>query len=309
MNNYREKVKGGFFGLAVGDALGATVEFMNKEEIEKEYGVHREIIGGGWLNLAKGETTDDTQMMLAVARGLLKNQEKPIESIGENFVTWYKTNPKSIGNTVRHSLENYLAQGSWGQASFLTNQQLGGRTDGNGSLMRTLPVSYAYRTNLVKMDITAGQISRMTHHSVDAEVACLFYNRFVSYLLENKDKWEAFYQAEEDIKRLSYLPQAQKIPAILKAVPKLKEENLRPTGYVIDTLITAIVQFLNYNSFEEIIVNIVKLGGDADTTGAVAGGLAGTYYGFQNIPTRWVQSLLEKEILESIAEEYIKKFF
>ncbi len=309
MNNYREKVKGGFFGLAVGDALGATVEFMNKEEIEKEYGVHREIIGGGWLNLAKGETTDDTQMMLAVARGLLKNQEKPIESIGENFVTWYKTNPKSIGNTVRHSLENYLAQGSWGQASFLTNQQLGGRTDGNGSLMRTLPVSYAYRTNLVKMDITAGQISRMTHHSVDAEVACLFYNRFVSYLLENKDKWEAFYQAEEDIKRLSYLPQAQKIPAILKAVPKLKEEHLRPTGYVIDTLITAIVQFLNYDSFEEIIVNVVKLGGDADTTGAVTGGLAGTYYGFQNIPTRWVQSLLEKEILESIAEEYIKKFF
>ena len=300
-----DKIKGGIYGVAIGDALGATVEFMTREEIERKYGRHSEIIGGGWLGLEKGETTDDTAMMIAVAQGIIENPDQPIAKIGHHFVQWFQSNPKSIGNTVRHSIENFMNGWNWGQASYLTYQQLEGRTDGNGSLMRTLPVAFAFRNDKVKMDIFSGQISRMTHHSADAEISCIFYNRFASYLLDTNDKKEAFERAYQDIVPLSKLPQGKKLPAILQAVPKLKTENLRPTGYVIDTLVAAVVQFLNFDSFEEILIESVNLGGDADTIGTVAGGLAGTFYGFKNIPERWLEPLHHKNILDEISQALI----
>jgi len=297
----KDKIKGGLFGVAVGDALGATVEFMEQEEILQKYGRHDQMIGGGWLSLEPGEVTDDTYMTMAVAEGIIGNPDQPITEIGKKFVEWYESKPKSIGNTVRHSIENFLKTNNWGQASSITSKQLNGKSDGNGSLMRTLPVAFAYRNNKVKMDIFSGQVSRMTHHSVDAEISCIFYNRLASYLLHGATKQEAFEQAYHDITPLSKLPQGKKLPAILQAVPQLKREHLRPTGYVIDTIVSAVVQFLTYDSFEEILIETVNLGGDADTVGAVAGGLAGTYYGFAAIPDKWLQPLHHKERLEMIA--------
>ncbi len=302
----QDKIKGGLFGVAIGDALGATVEFMSSEEIKEQMGRHTEITGGGWLSLEPGETTDDTAMMLAVAKGIIANPERPIPEIGKHFVEWFQSNPKSMGKTVKHSIENFLNSNNWGQASAKTSEQLNGRTDGNGSLMRTLPVAFAYRNNKVKMGIFSGQVSRMTHHSVDAEISCIFYNRFAVYLLEGNDKKEAFELAYQDIAPLSKLPQGKKLPAILQAVSQLKREHLRPTGYVIDTIIAAVVPFMTFDSFEEIVIEAVNLGGDADTIGAVAGGLAGTFYGYDAIPKRWINPLFQKEALMNIASELVQ---
>ncbi|RAK20382.1 ADP-ribosylglycohydrolase [Anoxybacillus vitaminiphilus] len=88
-----DRIKGGLFGVAIGDALGATTEFMSAEEIRGTYGKVTDIIGGGWLDLLPGEVTDDTAMTIAVAKGIIRNKENPIAAIGEEFLKWYKTNP------------------------------------------------------------------------------------------------------------------------------------------------------------------------------------------------------------------------
>ena len=101
-----DKIKGGLFGLAIGDALGGTTEFMTKEEIKEKYGSVNEIIGGGYWGLKPGETTDDTAMTVAVALGIMANSNHPIEEIGKRFLRWQNSDPKDIGVTIRTVFEN-----------------------------------------------------------------------------------------------------------------------------------------------------------------------------------------------------------
>ena len=102
-----DRILGGLFGVACGDALGGTLELMSKYEIEREYGYLKDIIGGGCWNLQPGEVTDDTLMTIAVAEGILHNPENPIEYIGKYFIKWYDSNPKDIGNIIRIALGEY----------------------------------------------------------------------------------------------------------------------------------------------------------------------------------------------------------
>jgi len=124
--------------------LGATLEFLTKEEVRRKYGQLKEIIGGGWQNLKPGEWTDDTEMMLAVAEGILANPHDPVQYIGEKFLEWFKPNPPDIGNTIRSVLIKYQELWDWHKAAEAVHKE-GIRTAGNGALMRTLPLAFAYR--------------------------------------------------------------------------------------------------------------------------------------------------------------------
>jgi ADP-ribosyl-[dinitrogen reductase] hydrolase len=106
MNRY-ERILGGLFGVACGDALGGTLEFMLKDEIKKEYGYLKDIIGGCCWDLAPGEVTDDTMMTIAVAEGILDNPPNPIEDIGKHFIKWYDSKPKDIGEIIQIALDEY----------------------------------------------------------------------------------------------------------------------------------------------------------------------------------------------------------
>ena len=135
------RIKGALFGVAVGEALGAPAEFMSAEEIKREHGTIRRMIGGGWLNVKPGEVTDDTQMTLAVAKGICENPDSPIEAIGRHFVRWAQSGPKDIGNTCHASIltATRLANDArspstrnWFDASLATHNAFGGQSAGNG---------------------------------------------------------------------------------------------------------------------------------------------------------------------------------
>src|SRR3954453_16854772 len=145
------KMKGALFGLAIGDALGGTTEFLTKEEIKNKYGKVGEIMGGGVWKLEKGETTDDTAMTLAVARGIIKNPQNPIEAIGEEFFNWYAQRPKDVGIIISTVLSTF--NGNWFDTAKKAHYQyLNELSAGNGSLMRCLPIALAY-SNLEQVEV------------------------------------------------------------------------------------------------------------------------------------------------------------
>ena len=125
-----------YLGFAIGDALGATVEFMTKREIAAEYGVHREIMGGGWLRLKPGQVTDDTQMALALGRSLVRCGGLDLRDVCEEFAAWLKSGPIDVGNTCRRGIRRYIVHGTV-EGTFAPGDA------GNGAAMRVLPVALA----------------------------------------------------------------------------------------------------------------------------------------------------------------------
>lgn len=288
-----EKIQGGLLGVAIGDALGAPVEFMTAEEIEEIYGQVETMIGGGWLDLAPGAVTDDTMMTLCVARGILANPEKPVETIGEEFVQWYKTNPPDIGNSCRTSIELFLELGDWKEAGKKAHHRLG-KSGGNGSLMRTLPIAFAYRHNLEQMLKITTDVSTMTHWDDDAAHACHIYNCLIlAYLGGRKEKDVLVEQMLELYPSTEGLLELRDIP---------------PTGYVRDTLYHALTCFILTDNFRDCVIRAANLGGDTDSIAAIAGGLAGVYYGKDAIPAEWLDALNPevREELERLGEELIQ---
>jgi len=288
-----DTIKGAFFGAAVGDALGAPVEMMSAEEIREKHGVLREMVGGGWLRLEPGEYTDDTQMTLAVARGILADPVSPIEEIGRGFIRWYQSNPKDIGNTTLMSLRNFLRTGDWKQAARLTANSLN-KPDSNGGLMRTLPVTFGYWDNPSAMAKWSVEIACMTHYSQEGSACSMFYNLLL-YLLgkERGDRREMITAALQLTDR--YCRQLNLAPNkffwyIIRHIQK-NAPRAFPEGGALDTLAAALQCFLEHDSFEEAVVAAVNRGDDADTAGTLTGGLAGVYYGFRAIPKRWLQAL------------------
>lgn len=278
-----DKIRGALYGVAVGDALGGPLEFMSAEGIEKTHGRVTEMIGGGWLHLTPGEVTDDTQMTLDVARGIVENPEDPVPAIGQNFINWFKTMPKDVGSTCATAIQIAIANKAtstrdWLECAAMTHRNLGGKSAGNGALMRTIyPALYYANPN--KMARAVNDIARMTHLSQASADICLDYCDAVRDVIFGKNPLAAI--------RATYY-----------------EPGVAPTGYVVNTWSNAIECIINTETFEDAIVEAVNRGGDADTVAAITGGLAGAYYGFENIPERWVIRLdlkLQQE-LDKLAE-------
>ena len=124
---------GAYLGLAIGDALGATVEFMTSGEIRRQYGVHRDIVGGGWLKLKPGQVTDDTEMSLAMGRAIIAAGGFDLHAIADAWAAWLKRRPIDVGNTCRRGIQRYLIDGS-------LDKPFSEGDAGNGALMRNLPV-------------------------------------------------------------------------------------------------------------------------------------------------------------------------
>lgn len=274
-------INNGLLGVAVGDALGGTTEFMFPNEIKQVYGKVTEIIGGGYWDLEPGETTDDTAMTIAVAKGILMNPEDPIEHIGQAFLQWYESNPKDIGNIIRRTFLNYKESGNWFAAAKATHDQFGGKSAGNGSLMRCLPIALLY-SDLKKMEEVTILQSKMTHYDDIAAEACLIYNRIARKLLEGEELQTAI---ESEIKGTIYEP-------ILASKP-----DCPPDGYVVHTMKWVLHWLLTCQTFEEVVINAANMGGDSDTIAAIAGGLKGLQCG---IPITFRKQLKDSDLLRFI---------
>lgn len=289
MNRY-ERILGGLFGVACGDALGAAAEFMSKDEIEKKYGYLKDIISGGYWNLTLGEVTDDTMMTIAVAEGILDNPENPVEDIGRHFIEWYDDSPRFMGRIIRIALSEYKRCFDWSKTAYAAHQITGGMSAGNGSLMRCLPVALYYRDRDKMLEITAAQ-SQLTHYDRKATDACRFYNMLAYDYLNERPKTDTIRKYIEEYPEYG-------------CVYTMTKNELKSTGYVFDTLVCALWCFINTSSFEEAVCEAVNLGGDADTVAAITGGLAGVYYGSNAVPARWKDKIEVRDKLISIAKRF-----
>lgn len=281
------KIKGGLFGLAIGDAMGVATEFMSPAEIKKRYGAVTEIIGGGPFDFECGETSDDTAMTIAVAKGIIANPNEPIEEIGKEFLKWEATMPKDIGITVATSFENY--QGDWFAASEKTHQQLG-QSGGNGTLMRCLPVALAYQ-DLKKIEEVSVLQSKMTHYEDSASEACVIYNQIAHRVLLGEKLQDAI---KTEIKNTRY------------DIDYSREPDCPPNGYVVYTMQWVLYWLLNKESFHDVVVGATNMGDDSDTIAAIAGGLKGVEVGYSGLPIQHLERLKGKELLHQLAEDLYK---
>lgn len=268
-DDLHRRALGAYLGLAVGDALGAPVEFMTAREIAHR-GKHTEMTGGGWLKLKPGQVTDDTEMALCLGRAWLQAGGWDARMTAEHFAGWLKSNPIDVGNTCRRGIRRYMLEGTL-EAEFHEGAA------GNGAAMRILPVALATYGNDAAFERAAIAQAHLTHHHPLSDAATLFLGRMVHALL-----------AGQGIRECRNLANVW-----LETHPKFKFTPYpgRASGYIVDTMQAVLHGFFTTDSFESCVVDTANRGEDADTTGAIAGMLAGALYGVENIPKRWLDKL------------------
>ena len=269
----RARAQGAYLGLAVGDALGATVEFMTPREIAQQYGEHREIVGGGWLHLKSGQVTDDTTMSLALGEAILAHGIEAC-AIAQAFDDWMRAKPVDIGNTVRRGILHFRQSG---QALCQESEY----DAGNGACMRTLPIALAtLGASYEQVCWAVQQQAHVTHHNALSDAGTLCVTRMVQMALQGSS-----------LAAILHGPVQQ----LLTQFPVFTFRNKRPvenpSGYIVDTLRCVFEVFFDTDNFEDCLVETVNRGGDADTTGAIVGMIAGAYYGEDAIPARWLNRL------------------
>lgn len=293
-----DRYRGCLLGLACGDALGGPLEFRSRGEIAHDYpdGL-REFIGGGWLSLAPGEITDDTQMTLALARALADTSFR-MERVVEEFLAWYRSEPKDIGRTTRQALSR-LAAGEWwetaGEAAVAANP---GGAAGNGSVMRCAPVALRYRRDPEALQRVSLDTARITHADPRSAWGAVAVNQAIVHLLAGRPLDAAISAAVDGI------PEASVRAAVLDASAR-DDAPRRAGGFVLDTIAAASWCLRQTSSFEDAVVAAVGLGDDTDTTGAVTGALAGAAYGLVQIPGRWVDRVQFRDELRALADRLL----
>lgn len=287
-----DRFRGVLLGLAVGDALGAPLEFQPARPPEHYL---TEMIGGGWQKLAPGEWTDDTQQALCIVESLLVKRVFDPDDIARRFVGWMQSNPKDIGLHTRRVLDAIQRGDSWEEASRQT-QELDPDNAPNGSLMRCAPLALFFCRHPEYVASLSPVLSRITHAHPDCEWACVFLNVAIVALLTGRGRTEAIEAAYNAIDGAS---QALKDRVGMAMQPTCE---VAPTGYVLDTLQVAVWAFLHTKTFEDAVITAVNRGADADTVGAVVGALAGARYGMTGIPARWLMALKESTFLIDYAD-------
>jgi len=268
----QNRAVGAYLGLAVGDALGSTVEFMTPMEIHQQYTIHDEIRGGGWLRLKPGQVTDDTTMSLALGKAILSKGRVDAGAAAQAFDDWIRSKPVDIGNTVRRGIIHYRRTGQ-------PENPMSEHDAGNGACMRCLPVALATFNCQEELVEASRAQTHVTHNNAlsDATTECVIEMIHGAMLGLTLD--ELFYGP---VVRLQH------------KFPEFKFNDRRygnPSGYIVDTMQAVFQALFEYKRFDEAMIDVVNRGGDADTTGAILGMIAGALYGQDAIPSRWLKKL------------------
>lgn len=273
-SDLEDRAVAAYLGLAIGDALGATVEFLTPNEIRHRYGVHRDIIGGGWLKLQAGQVTDDTTMSLALGQAILAQggRVEPL-AVARALDDWMRKKPVDIGNTVRRNLMAFRRTG-------IPEAPPSEHDAGNGAAMRVLPVALAsFGRTAADVALAAQAQAHVTHNNTLSDAACLTLCRMVHDMLADNGSDQAV---------------ASHVAALEGAHPAFDNRGKRrenPSGFIVETLQSVFQALFSTQGFEDCLIDVVNRGGDADTTGAIAGFLAGARYGLAGIPERWIKAL------------------
>ncbi len=296
-----ERFRGCLIGLAVGDALGTTVEFSAPGTFRPLVNM----IGGGPFGLVPGQWTDDTSMALCLAESLIACRCMNARDQMERYRRWWRegylsSNGKcfDIGSTVRAALTAFEKTGN----------PLSGSTDpfsaGNGSLMRLAPVPMFFHRDARQAIEQAGESSRTTHGALAAVDACRYFGALLWGALNGTGKRDLLSDFYSPVPGYwEEKPLILEIADIAAGSFKRKEPpEIKGTGYVVQSLEAALWAFHKSGSFEEGCLLAVNLGNDADTTGAIYGQIAGAYYGERGIPEEWRKKVAMGERIRGMAE-------
>ena len=300
-----DRKRGALFGLAVGDALGAAVEFKSPGSFAPVTGYR----AGGPHGLAPGEWTDDTSMALALADSMgqvgwdLQDQLR-------RYVAWWRRGDYSvtgscfdIGITTRGALERFRATDDCRSAGDSSE-----RASGNGSIMRLAPVAIRYGGLLLDDQETlaqkAAESSFTTHASEQCVSACRYMALLLAGLIQGLPR-EVVLSADwaplVTLRRTSPLHPA--IDAIaLGSFRQKQPPQIVGSGWVVQSLEAALWAFHDADNFRQAVLRAVNLGDDADTTGAVCGQFAGAYWKESGIPAEWQDGLARREMIEKVLQ-------
>jgi ADP-ribosyl-[dinitrogen reductase] hydrolase len=295
----QDRFRGCLLGLAVGDAVGTSVEFLPRSAFKPL----TDMLGGGPFKLKPGQWTDDTSMALCLATSLVEQDGFDPRDQMERYLRWRDQGYLSstghcfdIGGTVNRALERFRQ----------TGEPFAGSTDphsaGNGCIMRLAPIPMFYFGDMQEGEHYAGESSRTTHAATECLDACRLFARITIRALQGKSKDEILLSDRESFQGTS------KIVALAQGKYIHKDiKEIRGSGYVVNSLEAALWSFQNSTSFAEAILQAANLGEDADTTAAVCGQLAGAYYGYSNIPKRWVKILSLRDEITRLVDQLFKR--
>jgi ADP-ribosylglycohydrolase len=297
-----ERYRGALLGLAVGDAIGTTLEFKSPGSFIPI----NDMVGGGPFHLEPGQWTDDTSMALCLAESLIKQQDfDPVDQL-ERYLRWYRGGHMSctgrcfdIGHTVRAALLQFKR----------TREPYCGSTDpmsaGNGSIMRLAPVPLFYARIPQRAIEKSGESSQTTHGAAAAIDACRYLGSLLVGAVNGTKKEELLSERYSPIpgywEENPLLPEIDEIAT--GSFKRRQPPEIQGMGYVVKSLEAALWAFYHSDSFREGCLFAVNLGNDADTTGAVYGQLAGAFYGKGGIPKSWCSKLAQRHLIESFAEQ------
>ena len=272
-------------GAAIGDALGMPLEFKPPRPLNA---LCREMERG---RISAGTFTDDTEMALALAESLLAHSPLDASDLVQRFVTWYQSYPPDVGSHTAGVL-SLASKGIQWQEAAIRVQQDHPDSAGNGSLMRTWPIAAARHQHLGLLIAESRLQSQVTHPHDDCVNACVFLNLVLADLIHRDSvKPPNLVLRESLASTLGKVAFSKEFKLMLELAPVRQREQLENSGWVRHTLESALWAALNSHTFEEALVNVVNLGNDADTSGAVTGALAGAMYGVDAIPARWKDAL------------------
>lgn len=316
----------GMMGLVVGDALGCPVQFLKRDAIKNRLeGPVTGMEAGGVYNMPEGTWTDDSSMALATMASIIEKGTIDPTDIMTQFVKWetmgeYTPFGRAFdqGNTCMEAIYKFINDpdsNSWGTTGEYAN--------GNGALMRILPICLYYYDRQKKVCTSEDEaihgihiVSGLTHNHLRSQMCCgLYYfgvksiidgmktdkkGSLISLLQDGIDKGFKYYGNDiRNLTEMAYLGRLFHLDEF-KDVP---EAEIKSTGYVIDTIEAVYWCLITTDSFKECLLKAVNLGGDTDTIAAIAGGLAGLYYGYEEIPSEWLSVIKKREWIEGMCEK------
>jgi ADP-ribosyl-[dinitrogen reductase] hydrolase len=317
------KVTDALIGLCVGDALGVPVEFIKRDVLKSQPVVG--MLGYGTHNQSAGTWSDDSSLAFCLTESLCKGYN--LNDIAKNFVLWYQEGywtPHGrvfdIGIATAQALQG-LSTGS----SPLLSGGLGEHDNGNGSLMRIIPIIFYIKNKpIAERFKVISEVSSITHAHIRSILACFLYCEYALQLLNGLEKYTALevvkksvnqfltefkIGSEEEINRFHRLLENPIGEYDIIPLVSYHEQEISSSGYVLHTLEASIWCFLKTNSYTEAVLKAVNMGDDSDTTGCVTGGLAGIYYGTTHIPPEWIATIAKKEEIYALANKLNKRFF
>ena len=320
-NENLNNIKDGIIGFAIGDALGVPAEFKTREELKKL--PITDMIGDDIHKLPKGTWSDDTSMTLATMHSIIEKGNIDTNDMADKFLQWFRNGEYTpegqafdIGRTTLKSLARY--EENMCEAKMCG--QTGEMDNGNGSLMRILPIAYyIYLENIddyqkedyyKKIYNYIKDVSSITHANEISILGCYIFVMFTIEIIQGKLKDLSY----EYIKSLDYSffskEAIKKYDRILKGnIKEELEENIRSTGYIVDTLEAVFWCFLNSKDYNETVLKAVNLGGDTDTIAAITGGLLGIHYGIENINKNWRNTLIKYDYIEKLCDQFYDELY